>query len=203
MRVLATARRSSPQLAAARHRSPPLPTAARRSPRGDRREAESIFFYVNCGVFYSARRKQCDLTRRRAMRLEYLATKRCLLYVSDLNPSPRSRFGLFLRLRSGRHVLWWRRTVTPRATRPRVTPSANYQLSTVFVYGTSSNREMPRICVPTANPPKWSTKQHIDMTVADCWGCPRCSNARAAGVHRQFSVSTKTHQHSRGGPQKD
>ena len=27
------------------------------------------------------------------------------------------------------------------------------------VYGTNGNREMPRICVPTANPPRWSTKQ--------------------------------------------
>ena len=28
------------------------------------------------------------------------------------------------------------------------------------IYGTSGNKEMPRICVPTANPPRWSTKQH-------------------------------------------
>ena len=36
---------------------------------------------------YSARRKQRDLTRRRAIRFKYYATKRCLLYVSDLNLS--------------------------------------------------------------------------------------------------------------------
>ena len=28
------------------------------------------------------------------------------------------------------------------------------------IYGTSGNREMPRIWVPTTNPPRWSTKQH-------------------------------------------
>ena len=28
------------------------------------------------------------------------------------------------------------------------------------ICGTSGNREMPRICVPTANPPRWSTRQH-------------------------------------------
>ena len=28
------------------------------------------------------------------------------------------------------------------------------------IYGTSGNREMPRTCVPTANPPRWYTKQH-------------------------------------------
>ena len=28
------------------------------------------------------------------------------------------------------------------------------------IYGTSGYREMPRICVPTANPPRWYTKKH-------------------------------------------
>ena len=45
------------------------------------------------------------------------------------------------------------------------------------VYGTSGNREMPRICVLTANPPRWSSRQH-SMAVAVFWGCPRCGNAR-------------------------
>ena len=36
------------------------------------------------------------------------------------------RSGLFLRLRSGRHVLWWRRPMTPRAMRPRVLTTPAY-----------------------------------------------------------------------------
>ena len=78
MRVLAAARRSPPQPAAAR-RNPPQP--AWRSARN------RIDCSVNGGVLYSARRKQRELTRRRAMRFSDLATKRCLLYVSDLNLS--------------------------------------------------------------------------------------------------------------------
>ena len=50
---------------------------------------------------YSARRKQRDLTRRRAMRFSDLVRKRCLLYVSDLNPSQRGRHP-----RSARGFAW-------------------------------------------------------------------------------------------------
>ena len=85
---------SSPLLAAAR-RSPPQPAAARRSPPQPAwRSARSrMRFSVNGGVLYSARRKQRDLTRRRAMRFKYYATKRCLLYVSDLNLTPTQSSG--------------------------------------------------------------------------------------------------------------
>ena len=79
LRVLAAARRSPPQPAAAR-RSPP-----QRAPRSAR---INFIFSTNGGVFYLTRRKQRDLTESRVARFRYFAIKRCLLYVSDLNPSP-------------------------------------------------------------------------------------------------------------------
>ena len=57
MRVLATARRSTPQPAAAR-RGPP-----QRAPRS----ARTIFFSASGGVFHLTRRKQRDLTDRAAL----------------------------------------------------------------------------------------------------------------------------------------
>ena len=35
-----------------------------------------------------------------------------------------------------------------------------YGFRLFLIYGSSGNREMPRICVPTANPPRFSTRQH-------------------------------------------
>ena len=64
-------------------RSPPQPAAARVAIG-----AKQNKFYVNGGALYSARRKQRDLTRRRAMRFKCYVTAFCLLYVSGLNPSP-------------------------------------------------------------------------------------------------------------------
>ena len=63
--LLAHPRRCSPQPAAAR-RSPPQPAAARVAIGAKKNK-----FPVNGGVLYSARRKQRNLTRRRAMRFKY------------------------------------------------------------------------------------------------------------------------------------
>ena len=39
--------------------------------------------------------------------------------------------------------------------------SCGYPFRLFSIYGSSENREMPRISVTTANPPRWSTKQHL------------------------------------------
>ena len=49
--------------------------------------AKQNVFFCEGGVLLSARRNQRDLTRRRAMRFKYQATKRCLLAGGDLNLS--------------------------------------------------------------------------------------------------------------------
>ena len=59
-----------------------------------------------------------------------------------------------------------------------------------LIYGASGNREMPPICVSTANPPRWSTRQHWhgSCSLLGIWGCPRCSNARAAAhLYKQMT----------------
>ena len=58
-------------------------------------------------------------------------------------------------------------------------PSSGYGLFSI--YGTSRNREMPRIPAPTANPPMWSTRQHWHGSCSFLGMSPLWKYARAAG----------------------